>query len=87
MLGEMVAIVPVSLVLGLLAFGRYGGRTTEPNRRTVVLVAFGAVIAGPVAIELLTFTGWLLASGTATAAVTVYAALRGGPRRPAAPHG
>jgi hypothetical protein len=84
---DLLVLVPVGLAMGLLAFGRYGGREGQPNRRTIVLVGVGAIVAGPVAIGLIGFAAWLLVVGTATAGLTVYAATRGGPGRPAAPQG
>jgi hypothetical protein len=84
---DLLAIVPVGLVLGLLVFGRYGGRPTQPTRRTIGAVGFAAILAGPVAIELLGFGNWLLLVGAATAVLTVYAAGRPWLRRPAAPQG
>ena len=84
---DLLAIVPVGLVLGLLAFGRYGGRSTEPNRKTIALVGVAAILGGPVAMQLLGLGGWLLVVATVTAGFTAYAATRGGPRRPTAPQG
>jgi hypothetical protein len=77
---DLLALVPVGLALGLLAFGRYGGRTTEPNRKTILIVGIAAILAGPVAIEILGFGQWLIVVATATGALTVYAVTRGGPR-------
>ena len=82
---DLLAIVPVGLALGLLAFGRYGGRSTQPNRKTIVLVGVAAILGGPVAISLLGLGGWLLVVATLTACFTAYAISRGGPGRPAAP--
>jgi hypothetical protein len=77
---DLLALVPVGLAMGLLAFGRYGGRENEPSRRAVVIVGIAAILAGPVAIEVLGFAQWLIAVATATGALTVYAVSRNGPR-------
>ena len=80
-MATLVSLVPVGLVLGLLAFGRYGGRHVEPTRKRVAWVAAATVVAGPLALSAFGFFGWLLLVIAAVAALAAAALLRG-PGRP-----
>ena len=74
MIDVVATFVPVFLAFALIALAHDGDFT--PRRTAQVAVA--AVVAGPVAMELLGFAGWLLLVTLAVAALTAYAARRAG---------
>jgi hypothetical protein len=77
MWASVITIVPVGLVLGLLTFGRYAGRTPAPaTPGRVVPVAAVAVLVGPVAVAALGFFQWLVALLIVVGAILTVATLR-----------
>lgn len=74
MLDVVATLVPVFLAFALIALAHDGEFT--PRRTAQVTVA--AIVAGPVAMALLGFTGWLLLVTLGVAALTAYAARRAG---------
>jgi phosphatidylserine synthase len=77
MWASLITLVPVGLVLGLLTFGRYAGRTPAPvTPGRVVPVAAVAVVMGPVAVSALGFFAWLLVVMIVVAAGLMVATLR-----------
>src|SRR4051794_16760068 len=83
MVASLITLVPVGLVLGLLTFGHYAGRTPAPlTPGRVVPVAALALLLGPVAVSELGFLQWLLLLVTLVAAILVVAMLRTPPSPP-----
>ena len=74
MLTFVATFVPVLLAFALIALAHDG--TFTPRRTAQVTVA--AIVAGPVMMSLLGFSGWLLLVTLAVAALTAYAARRTG---------
>jgi hypothetical protein len=79
MWADLLTIIPVGVGLGLLAFGRYGGRNVRPTPRGATVVGVMSFLLGPVAVGVLGFFGWLLLLLVMVAAMIVAAVLR--PRR------
>ncbi len=75
-MSTLFSLIPTAVALGLLVYGLAGYRPTLP--RNLWLFA-AAILAGPVAITLLGFLGWLLLVTAAALALVGYATLR---RRP-----
>jgi hypothetical protein len=77
MWAPLITLVPVGLVLGLVTFGRYAGRTPAPlTPGRVVPVAVIAVLLGPVAVSALGFFQWLLLLLILIGAILMVATLR-----------
>jgi hypothetical protein len=82
MWASLITLVPVGLVLGLLTFGRYAGRTpAPPTPGRVVPVALVAVLLGPVAVSVLGLFQWLLLVMILVGAILMVAMLRTPPLR------
>ena len=77
-MAELIAFIPTLCALSLVVFG-LGGST---HRSIVLWTIAGAIMAGPVAVNLFGFAGWLVMVVAGTVACTAYAA---GRRRPV-PH-
>jgi hypothetical protein len=78
-----LTVVPVGLVLGLLAFGRYGGRTPPPPTPGRVLpVAIATVALGPAPAVAFGLAGWLLLITFLIAGLLIVAMLRTPPPAP-----
>ena len=83
MWASLITLVPVGLVLGLLTFGRYGGRTpAPPTPGRVVPVAAVALLIGPVAAALLGLFQWLLLLVVLIGLILMIAMLRTPPAPP-----
>ena len=76
-MAELIAFLPTLCALSLVVFGLGGYQPTAP---VVLLTIAGAIMRGPVAVNLLGFAGWLVLVVAGTVACTAYAA---GRRRPA----
>lgn len=74
-------IVPTGLVLGLVAFGRYGSRDVRPNFRNVIVVGIFATLLGPVAVLAVGFLAWIMLVAVGVALLTMLAVFRT-PRSP-----
>jgi hypothetical protein len=83
MLESLITLVPVGLVLGLLTFGRYAGRTPAPPTPGRILpVAAVALLLGPVAVSVLGLFQWLLLLLILVGAILMIAMLRTPPAPP-----
>ena len=72
-----LTIVPVGLVLGLLTFGHYAGRTPAPPTPGRILpVAALAILIGPVAAAVLGVFQWLLLLVILVGGILMFAMLR-----------
>ena len=77
-MAELIAFIPTLCALSLVVFGLGGYQPTAP---IVLWTIAGAIMAGPVAVNLFGFAGWLVLVVAGTLGCTAYAA---GRRRPAA---
>lgn len=77
----LLMLVPTGLVLGLMAFGRYGSRHVTPTFRSVLVVGVASILLGPIAVLVLGFVAWMLLVGLGVVALTLLALLRT-PRAP-----
>ena len=75
-MAELIAFIPTLCALSLVVFGLGGFQPTAP---LVLWTIAGAIMGGPVAVNLFGFLGWLVMIGAGTVAFTAYAATR---RRP-----
>jgi hypothetical protein len=75
-MAELIAFLPTLCVLSLVVFGLGGHQPTAP---LVLWTIAGAIMGGPVAVNLFGFVGWLVMVLAGTVAFTAYAA---GRRRP-----
>ena len=75
-MAELISFVPTLCALSLVVFGlgRY-----QPTLPVVLWTVAGAIMAGPVAVNLFGFAGWLVLVVAGTLGCTAYAA---GRRRP-----
>lgn len=73
---DLLLLVPVGLALGLVAFGEYGDRRTEPTPTRIALTAVATIVLGPLAVETLGLFVWLLGVAAVVAAITAIALLR-----------
>ena len=78
-MAELISFVPTLCALSLVVFGLGGYQPTAP---IVLWTIAGAIMGGPVAVNLFGFAGWLVMVVAGTVACTAYAA---GRRRPV-PH-
>jgi hypothetical protein len=78
-MAELISFVPTLCALSLVVFGLGGYQPTAP---IVLWTIAGAIMAGPVAVNLFGFAGWLVMVVAGTVACTAYAA---GRRRPVPP--
>ena len=78
-MAELISFVPTLCALSLVVFGLGGYQPTAP---IVLWTIAGAIMAGPVAVNLFGFAGWLVMVVAGTVACTAGAA---GRRRPV-PH-
>jgi len=72
-MSALFSLIPTAVALGLLLYGLGGHEPTLP--RNLWLLA-GAIIAGPVAVTLLGFVGWLLMVTAASFALVAVSVLR-----------
>ena len=79
-MAELIAFIPTLCALSLVVFGLGGYQPTAP---IVLWTVAGAIMAGPVAVNLFGFAGWLVLVVAGTLACTAYAA---GRRRPVQEH-
>jgi hypothetical protein len=79
-MAELIAFVPTLCALSLVVFGLGGYQPTAP---IVLWTVAGAIMGGPVAVNLFGFLGWLVMIVAGTVACTAYAA---GRRRPPVQH-
>jgi hypothetical protein len=75
-MAELIAFIPTLCALSLVVFGLGGYQPTAP---IVLWTVAGAIMGGPVAVNLFGFAGWLVMVVAGTVACTAYAA---GRRRP-----
>ena len=75
---ELISFIPTLCVVGLVVFG-LGGYV--PSAPLVLWTIAGAIIGGPVVVNLFGFVGWLLMVVAGTVAATAYAANRHRPLR------
>jgi len=75
-MAELIALLPTLCALSLVVFGLGGHQPTAP---VVLWTIAGAIMAGPVAVNLFGFVGWLVMIVAGTVACTAYAAGRGRP--------
>jgi hypothetical protein len=75
-MAELISFVPTLCALSLVVFGLGGYQPTAP---IVLWTIAGAIMGGPVAVNLFGFAGWLVMVVAGTGACTAYAA---GRRRP-----
>lgn len=75
-MAELIAFIPTLSALSLVVFGLGGYQPTAP---VVLWTIAGAIMAGPVAVNLFGFAGWLVMVLAGTVACTAYAASRGRP--------
>ena len=75
-MAELIAFIPTLCALSLVVFGLGGYQPTAP---AVLWTVAGAIMGGPVAVNLVGFAGWLVLVVAGTVACTAYAA---GRRRP-----
>ena len=75
-MAELIAFLPTLCALSLVVFGLGGHQPTAP---LVLWTIAGAIMGGPVAVNLFGFVGWLVMVLAGTVACTAYAA---GRRRP-----
>jgi hypothetical protein len=78
-MAELISFIPTLCALSLVVFGLGGYQPTAP---VVLWTIAGAIMAGPVAVNLFGFAGWLVMVVAGTVVCTAYAARR---RRPV-PH-
>jgi hypothetical protein len=78
-MAELIAFIPTLCALSLVVFGLGGYQPTAP---VVLWTIAGAIMGGPVAVNLFGFAGWLVMVVAGTVACTAYAV---GRRRPV-PH-
>ena len=78
---EVISFIPTLCVIGLVVFGLGG---YEPTAPIVLWAVAGAIMGGPVAVNLFGFAGWLVMVVAGTVACTAYAA--GRRRAPVPPH-
>ena len=76
LMAPLLAFIPVALALTLVALAHDGGTLT---RARMAQIAGVALVAGPLAIELVGFLAWLGLVAAAVTALTTYASLRQGP--------
>jgi len=76
-MAELIAFIPTLCALSLVVFGLGGYQPTAP---IVLWTIAGAIMGGPVAVNLFGFAGWLILVVAGTLGCTAYAA---GRRRPA----
>ena len=79
-MAELIAVIPTLCALSLVVFGLGGYQPTAP---VVLWTVAGAIMGGPVAVNLFGFAGWLVLVVAGTVACTAYAA---GRRRPPVQH-
>ena len=79
-MAELISFVPTLCALSLVVFGLGGYQPTAP---VVLWTIAGAIMGGPVAVNLFGFAGWLVMVVAGTVACTAYAA---GRRRPVPDH-
>ena len=72
-MAELIAFIPTLCALSLVVFGLGGYQPTAP---IVLWTVAGAIMAGPVAVTLFGFVGWLVMVAAGTVACTAYAAGR-----------
>jgi hypothetical protein len=75
---ELISFIPTLCVVGLVVFGLAGYVPTAP---LILWTIAGAIIGGPVVVNLFGFVGWLLIVVAGTIAGTAYAANRHRPLR------
>jgi hypothetical protein len=75
---ELISFIPTLCVVGLVVFGLAGYVPTAP---LVLWTIAGAIMGGPVVVNLFGFVGWLLMVVAGTIAATAYAANRHRPLR------
>jgi hypothetical protein len=75
---ELISFIPTLCVVGLVVFGLAGYAPTAP---LVLWTIAGAIMGGPVVVNLFGFVGWLLMVVAGTIAATAYAANRHRPLR------
>jgi hypothetical protein len=75
---ELIAFIPTLCAIGLVVFGLGGYVPTAP---LVLWTIAGAIMGGPVVVNLFGFVGWLLMIVAGTVAATAYAANRHRPLR------
>jgi hypothetical protein len=75
---ELIAFIPTLCAIGLVVFGLGGYVPTAP---VVLWTIAGAIMGGPVVVNLFGFVGWLLMIVAGTVAATAYAANRHRPLR------
>ena len=75
---ELISFIPTLCVVGLVVFGLAGYAPTAP---LVLWTVAGAIMGGPVVVNLFGFVGWLLMVVAGTIAATAYAANRHRPLR------
>lgn len=75
-MAELIAFIPTLSALSLVVFGLGGYQPTAP---VVLWTVAGAIMGGPVAVNLFGFAGWLVMIVAGTVACTAYAAGRGRP--------
>ena len=80
-MAELIAFIPTLCALSLVVFGLGGYQPTAP---VVLWTVAGAIMGGPVAVNLFGFAGWLVMIVAGTVACTAYAA--GRRRAPVPPH-
>ena len=72
-----MTIVPTGLVLGLIAFGTYGGRPRPvPTKARIAATAVASVVIGPVVAAAVGFFLWMTLVAAGAAALTMVALLR-----------
>jgi len=72
-MAELIAFIPTLSALSLVVFGLGGYQPTAP---VVLWTIAGAIMGGPVAVNLFGFAGWLVMVAAGTVACTAYAAGR-----------
>jgi len=75
-MAELIAFIPTLSALSLVVFG-LGGH--QPTAAVVLWTIAGAIMSGPVAVNLFGFAGWLVMVLACTVTCTAYAAGRGRP--------
>jgi hypothetical protein len=75
---ELISFIPTLCAIGLVVFGLGGYVPTAP---LILWTVAGAIMGGPVMVNLFGFVGWLLMVVAGTVAATAYAANRHRPLR------
>src|SRR3954467_14799595 len=75
-MAELISFVPPRRALGVVVFGLGGSQPTAP---VVLWTIAGAIMGGPVAVNLFGFAGWLVMVVAGTVACTAHSAGRRAP--------